>query len=290
MRPDRPDWARDFPADWIVPDWPVPSHVRAVFTTRAGQFNLGMHVGDDATRVQSNRNALDHLANARAVFNNQIHGWLVDRLRADSPNGQPFDASVTTERGTACTAMVADCAPLLFCLPRSGGAPAVVGAAHAGWRGLLGGTRLDAQYGVIEAILESFGHLVSESIGSSATERVAINWLNEVQVWIGPCIGPAEFEVGRDVQLAFCQSNPVDEAAFVPLATPLPAPGKFLADLGGLIRSRLIRAGIKPAQIFGNDSTPPWCTVTNPQRFYSHRRDTAQRTGTGRMAALIWLA
>jgi hypothetical protein len=86
--------------------------------------------------------------------------------------------------------------------------------------------------------------------------------------------------VGAEVKAAF-EAGQADAARFF-AAT---GNGKFLADLAGLARARLKALGI--AQIGGNDSTADWCTVANPSRFFSHRRDAG---ATGRMAACIWLA
>ena len=74
----------------------------------------------------------------------------------------------------------------------------------------------------------------------------------------------------------FC--TPAAQALFQPLAV-----GKWLADLPGLARLRLRAAGVQ--NLYGNDGSQPWCTVGNPQRFFSHRRDRV----SGRMAACIWL-
>ena len=108
----------------------------------------------------------------------------------------------------------------------------------------------------------------------------------DILAWLGPCIGPREFEVGRDVYDAFVRVDGAARQHFQPSAT---TPGKFLADLAGLARQRLLAAGVD--HIFGNDSSTAWCTVRNPERFYSHR--LAQRSGlqaTGRMAACVWLS
>lgn len=87
--------------------------------------------------------------------------------------------------------------------------------------------------------------------------------------------------VGAEVREAFCSHHPAALACFVPLGQ-----GKFLADLAGLARLRLRALGVK--QIYGNDSTAPWCTVGNASRFFSYRRDQLALGGSGRMAACIW--
>jgi copper oxidase (laccase) domain-containing protein len=97
----------------------------------------------------------------------------------------------------------------------------------------------------------------------------------EVQAWLGPCIGPRQFEVGEDVFEAF-------EASASPGRHPrfrLHGPGKWLADLAGLAQERLQAAGV--TRLSGS----AWCTVEDDSRFYSFRRDRV----TGRMVAAVWL-
>jgi copper oxidase (laccase) domain-containing protein len=96
--------------------------------------------------------------------------------------------------------------------------------------------------------------------------------------WLGPCIGPQAFEVGDEVRAAFVARR--QQAA--PLFEPH-TPGKWLADLPGLARQRLAALGV--TRIYGNDGSAGWCTVGNPSRFFSHRRDRV----SGRLAACIWL-
>ena len=105
--------------------------------------------------------------------------------------------------------------------------------------------------------------------------------------WLGPCIGPTAFEVGVEVRAAFCDVPGALGAAAARCFVARPdAPGKFLCDLAGLARLRLQAMGI--TAIYGNDSTEPWCTVTQASRFFSHRRDSATLGGSGRFAACIW--
>ena len=279
-------------ADWLVPDWPAPPGVWALCTTRMGgssqppydSLNLGTHVGDDPAAVQANRQTLQaalqaHAAAARAVFLNQVHGVGVVHLDAATPDGTEADACVTTAPGAVCTIMVADCLPVLFA-HRNG---RVVAAAHAGWRGLAGtGGR-----GVLESTFEDFealagGPAVSIAIKSGAI-AVAPAVAADTLAWLGPCIGPQAFEVGAEVRATFCDADVAAQSCFVPRAD---VPGKYLCDLAGLARLRLRALGI--TQIYGNDSTAPWCTVTNASRFFSHRRDAAVLGASGRFAACIW--
>ena len=266
--------------DWLIPDWPAPGGVRAVFTTRAGgvsavpfdSLNLGDHVGDLPASVAANRALLQRATGTQAVFLNQVHGARVQLLDAASPNGQPADACVTAQRKLACTIMVADCLPVLLTTQEGG----VVAAAHAGWRGLAGSSENSGQ-GVLESVYESFSALAQEVRAQTAIKTIA---------WLGPCIGPSAFEVGAEVKAAFEAVQPEAARLFVPIG-----PGKYLANLSALARLRLQALGI--TQIYGNDGSAPWCTVGNPSRFFSHRRDAGIPGNgfgtTGRMAACIWL-
>jgi hypothetical protein len=148
--------------------------------------------------------------------------------------------------------MVADCLPVLF-TDETGHR---VAAAHAGWRGLSAG--------VLERTLEAFA-------ADGGTRRV--------MAWLGPCIGPDAFEVGDEVRAAFEAGSPDARQCFKPSSTV----GKCMADLARLARQRLSAAGV--TQLHGNDSSDAWCTVHNPLRFFSHRRDRV----SGRFAACIWL-
>ena len=242
---------------FITPDWPAPANVRTLITTRRGgvsrgvyaSLNLGDHVSDDPLAVEKNRALVSHRIGARPLWLKQVHGTHVveaDNCLEADPNGAPeADASFTHRTGVACAVMTADCLPVLFC-DRAG---TVVGAAHAGWRGLLDG--------VLEATMGAMG--VPE---------------NELMAYLGPAIGPQAFEVGDEVRAAFVAWSRNAEDAFHP-----GNPGKWLANLYLLARQRLSARGV--AQIDGGDC----CTVTDAERFFSYRRDGQ----TGRMASLIWL-
>lgn len=243
--------------DWLQPDWPAPAGVRAVCTTRAGGvsqgawrgLNLGDHVGDDPAHVASNRAQLRAAIGAHAVFLQQVHGADVLALQPGTPDGAVADACTTTHTGLACTMMVADCLPVLFTDAQG----RRVAAAHAGWRGLAAG--------VLERSVDCF----------EGDRPIA---------WLGPCIGPQAFEVGDEVRAAFEAQSAEAAQCFRPTG----APGKWWADLPALARQRLRSAGV--AAVYGNDGSEAWCTVRNPLRFFSHRRDGV----SGRFAACIWRA
>ena len=253
---------------WCVPQWPAAANVKAVCTSRAGgvsispydALNLGLHVGDRAQDVLTNRSLLGDYLGAQPVFMDQVHGWsTLELTQSHRQAGVPprADACVTRETGLACTVMVADCLPVLMC----SGDGQLVAAAHAGWRGLLGQDGV----GVLESTVEGLRH--------AAPGYTHKDWL----VWLGPCIGPSAFEVGGEVRDAYAQSGESALKAFAPLGG-----GKWLADLAYLARDRLGRMGIE--QIYGNDGSPAWCTFSNPERYFSHRRDRV----SGRLAAAIW--
>jgi YfiH family protein len=252
-------------ADWLIPQWPAPASVRAVCTTRAGgvsaapyaSLNLGTHVGDDPQAVASNRQELSRAVAARPVFLQQVHGVDVVCLDAVTADGLMADGCVTAQRHLACTIMVADCLPVLM-TTLSG---EVVGAAHAGWRGLAGG--------VLEATLQQ---LWQQSSASAAAATAS-----ETLVWFGPCIGAQNFEVGAEVRAAFVAQQSQAQACFTSLGQD-----KFLADLQGLARQRLQALGV--SHIYGNDGSVDWCTVSQAPKYFSHRRDRV----SGRMAACVW--
>lgn len=266
--------------DWLVPDWPAPENVRAVFTTRLGgvsnipfdSMNLGDHVGDAKAHVDANRALLARATGVRSVFLAQVHGSEVAVLDTAVADGHQADACVTTRRQLACTIMVADCLPVLLCTEDG----SVVAAAHAGWRGLAGAGR----GGVLESI-----HACINTSYEPLRQQVRTLPTMKIIAWLGPCIGPTAFEVGREVKAAFETVQPEAAQCFTAIGA-----GKYLANLSGLARLRLQALGI--TQIYGNDGSAPWCTAGNASRFFSHRRDAG--TGgngfgtTGRMAAAIW--
>jgi polyphenol oxidase len=255
--------------DWLQPDWPAPATVKSLCTSRLGgvssppwhSLNLGTHVGDVSEAVQQNRHVLGEAVAARPVFLEQVHGAEVVQLTGHSQNGIRADGAFATQPGLACTIMVADCLPVLFCDMQG----RQVAAAHAGWRGLAG----TAGSGILEELYKRFSPLARTGYAQPAIEIIA---------WLGPCIGPQAFEVGADVRAAFVEHTAGDAVFFKEHSH-----GKWLADLPGLARRRLQSLGIRG--VYGNDGSVPWCTVSNPSRFFSHRRDRV----SGRFAACIWL-
>jgi polyphenol oxidase len=272
-------------ADWITPDWPAAASVRAVFTTRTGgasrspfdSFNLGDHVRDEPAAVDANRAHLSEVLGSRPVFLKQVHGRAVVGLSGNTADGTEADACIASEPGVACTIMVADCLPVLL----TNAAGSVVGAAHAGWRGLAGAGAALAGGGVLEALVEAFVARATDLEPKSARQDV----LGGAMAWLGPCIGPEAFEVGAEVRAAFMESQDGADQAFAEKGEG--APGKYLANLSMLAHARLRTLGIP--RIYGNDGSIRWCTVSQASAFFSHRRDAVRLGSTGRMAACIWL-
>jgi len=242
----------------IIPDWPAPPNVRTLQTTRLGGFslapydslNLGEHTGDDALRVAANRQSLNLFLPTEPLWLNQVHG--IEVVNAAHASCLPqADAAYAKIPNTVCAVLTADCLPVLLC----DDAGSVVGAAHAGWRGLAAG--------VIEATV-------------SAMQAPP----GQVMAWLGPAIGRQAFEVGDDVRTAFVAHDTNASAAFTPSPSSSQGEGgEYLADIYLLARQRLQALGI--TQIYGGG----YCTCSERERFFSYRRDG----NTGRMASMIWL-
>lgn len=239
----------------IKPQWPAPAHVRAVVTTRQGgvsrapydSFNLGDQVKDSAQSIIANRKRLSEYLELPSGPNwlSQVHGIKVVTLHSGTAIGIEADASVTSTKGIVCAVLTADCLSVLF-TDRDGNQ---IAAAHAGWRGLVAG--------VLEATLT----------------KMAID-PKRVLVWMGPAIGPQAFEVGPEVREKFISQHPASAVAFTPLIGD-----RWWMDIYELARQRLRRQGV--GDIFGGG----FCTYSDPERFFSYRRDGE----TGRMASLIWM-
>lgn len=245
--------------DWIIPDWPAPVRVKSLFTTRNGgvsgsagkvyaSMNLGAHVNDNPADVAHNRALLSAHLPMQPQWLKQVHG--IEPVRMEYPSAVILegDAAYCRQPGSVCAIMVADCLPVFLCDT----AGTVVAVAHAGWRGLAGG-------------------VIERTVAAMDTAR------GNLIAWLGPAIGPEYFEVGSDVYDAFVRHDPAAEEAFT--AIDRMHEKKWLADIFLLARQRLAENGV--TAIYGGGI----CTYSDPQRFYSYRRDGE----TGRMAALIWL-
>jgi YfiH family protein len=205
-----------------------------------GSFNLGLHVGDDERSVVQNRAHLAACFGREVYFPEQVHGVNVVHVGADSPV-ITADAVVTDQLHCPIGIMTADCLPVLFA------SQDLVGATHAGWRGLVSG--------VLERTLEEF------------TDPA------EVSVWLGPCIGRDAFEVGPEVVDAFVSKNSRWSRYFKSVSDS----DRSIADLQGIARDLLENHGV--VTITGLDA----CTYSDSTRWYSYRRSGT----TGRMASCI---
>jgi YfiH family protein len=206
--------------DLIRPEWPAPA--RALVTTAA--------TGDMSTPEARAR--LRALLPAEPRWLHQVHGARV--VDADRIAGlEKADAAVSRHSGVVCVVKIADCMPVLF----ADEAASVVGAAHAGWRGLAAG--------VLEATVDAMGARP-----------------DELYVWMGPAIGPRVYEVGEEVRAA------IGEPAAAFQAT---RPGHWLLDLYAVARARLERKGVR--RISGGR----YCTYSEQRFFSYRRDGDQRR-------------
>lgn len=241
--------------------WPG---VRTFCTTRAGglgtapfdTFNLGLGAGDAPEVVLANRQLLNRALPSEPAWLKQVHGVrVVDAddatIFASNLNAPEADASVTTCSERVLAVLTADCLSVVLSDDRG----LVLGAAHAGWKGLAAG--------VLEETLALMRLKQPKGTG----------W----RAWIGPGIGASAFQVGADVRDAFAV-----ELALQPdlcVIDPMVAE-RWRLDLAGLAQLRLHRMGVKEVEL------SQCCTVNNPKQFFSYRRDRQ----TGRMATVAWMA
>ena len=221
--------------------------VRHAFFTRQGgvstgvyaSLNVGIGSKDQPGHVQENRArcAAARGVELRALLTcYQIHSSIA--VIADAPFAErpEADGVVTTVAGLACGALSADCAPILLADAEA----RVVAAAHAGWKGALGG--------VIAATVEA---MLAQ--GARRDRIVAA---------VGPCIGQASYEVGADFEARFATEAPGSERFFAPGR----APDKRQFDLPGFVLGRLAEAGVEQAEWIRRD------TCAEEALFFSNRR------------------
>nr|WP_314442183.1 peptidoglycan editing factor PgeF [uncultured Sphingomonas sp.] len=219
-------------------------------------LNCGWGSGDErALIVENRRRAADAvLAGARIVSPYQVHGIQVLEAGDWSEDERPHaDALVTDRPGILLGILTADCAPLLFADREAG----VVGAAHAGWRGALGG--------VAEATIAAM-----ERLGAERTRIAAA---------IGPTIARASYEVDHAFPEPFLAADPGAERFFA----DGPA-GKPHFDLSAFLLHRLGEAGLRQVEALGLD------TYARAEDFFSFRRSThLGEPSYGRQLSLIGL-
>ena len=244
--------------------------VRHAFFTRQGgvsaglfaSLNVGRGSGDDPVAVAENRAraaaALGRTASQLSTCY-QIHSARPVVVGAPLGDARPEgDAVVTRTPGVLCGALAADCAPVLIADAQA----RVVAAVHAGWRGALAG--------VVEAAVAAMTTLGA----APARMRAAV----------GPCIGPASYEVGLEFEAAFTAADAANARFFAPGAQAETRAEKRLFDLPGFVLSRLAAAGVARAAWTGHD------TLTDEARFFSNRRATHRgERDYGRLLSAITL-
>ncbi len=244
---------------YITPNWPAPSNVCAVSTTRKNgnslspysSLNLGQHVGDDSQTVIKNRQLLANCIQlpSEPIWLQQVHSNTAMQINGMITPNLVADAAITTVPNCVCVVLTADCLPILICNQTG----TKVAAIHAGWRGLS------------KNIVENTIEMMNEDP-------------TKLYVWLGPAIGPEKFEVSDDVVQIFTNQTRLAKSSFHPIPNRA---GKYLANIYMLAKIRLNALGI--THVYGGD----FCTYLDEKNFYSYRRDQGL---TGRMATLIWLS
>ncbi len=235
------------------------------FFTRKGGASTGIFAGlncgpgssDDPQAVAENRTRVATALDVGPEYLRSVHQYHSDQVEIVStpvPQTRPkADAMVTAIPGIALGILTADCAPVLFSDPKA----RIVAAAHAGWKGAIGG--------ILEATLDAM-----ESLGASRANTTAI---------IGPTISQRAYEVGPEFLDRFLDEDPDHHRFF--------AGGqgdRVHFDLPGFALHRLREAGVGEAGWTGH------CTYTDPDRFYSYRRTThASEPDYGRLISAIRL-
>jgi hypothetical protein len=220
--------------------------VRHAFFTRAGgvsdgiyrSLNVGLGSKDDPRNVQENRRRCAAYFGAEAVVTAyQVHSDTALTAGGPWPGETPqADAVVSATPGVVCAALAADCAPILLADPQA----RIVAAAHAGWKGALGG--------VVEATVARMVELGAQR--------------SRLRAAVGPCIGPASYEVGLEFLERFVEANRAYEGFFAAGASP----DKRMFDLPAFVLGRLAVAGVGVSEWLGRD------TCAESEDFFSNRR------------------
>ncbi len=220
-------------------------------------LNVGLGSGDDRAAIAENRRraVTSVLPGAALVTVHQIHS--AEAVIATAPfadDARPHvDALVTDRPGLLLCILTADCAPVLLADVDAG----VVGAAHAGWKGALGG--------VTDATIAAM-----EKLGARRARIAAA---------IGPCIARASYEVDDGFRDRFCAADPANEFFFAD-----GRPGHHQFDIEAYVAARVAAAGVRTVEALGLD------TYANEDRFFSYRRATHRgEPDYGREIALIGL-
>jgi YfiH family protein len=220
-------------------------------------LNVGLGSSDDPQAIHTNRRLAVEavLPGAQLVTLHQVHSATATAVTAAFPDDRRphADALVTDRPGLLLGILTADCTPVLFADKDAG----VVGAAHAGWKGAIGG--------VIESTIAAM-----EKLGASRSNIAAA---------IGPTIARKSYEVDDGFVRRFAEADPENERFFSPGRA-----GHQQFDLEGYVVSRIAAAGVPRVQALGLD------TYSDPDRFFSYRRSTHRgEADYGRQIALIGL-
>ena len=213
-------------------------------------FNLALHVGDDAKRVQQHRMALlqefAEFGVDKVTWMTQTHSTICHTINEEIPfQALEGDGLVTQRKAHALMMMTADCLPVV--LGNVDGTE--IANLHAGWRGLANG-------------------IVENTIASMQSQPA---W-----AWLGAAISQSCFEIGEEVKFAFCSKYPELESAFKDSEKA----AKFYADLYAIARFILQQHGVEV--VLGGDQ----CSYQQAEEYFSYRRETK----TGRMATFVFMA
>lgn len=232
------------------------------FFTRAGGVSEGIYAGlnggqgskDTTEAVTENRKRItEHLDAEHLASVNQVHSPVCVHVTGPLTDRPQADAMATATPGIALAVLTADCTPVLFADRAAG----VIGAAHAGWKGALGG--------VLEATLDRMATLGARPETTTAA--------------IGPVISQRAYEVGPEFVERFLDDDP-DNARFFAQGQG----DRAMFDLPGYCRERLRTAGIGDVAWTGH------CTYSDEARFYSYRRSChREEPDYGRLVSAIRL-
>lgn len=207
-------------------------------------LNCGIGSNDDPDAVNENKaRVAEHFSVKpdKLITVSQIHSPDCLYVTEPFPERPEADAMVTDVAGLVLGVLTADCGPILFAGEKKDGSP-VVGGAHAGWGGALGG--------VLESTIKEMLNIGAE--------------METIRAAVGPCIGPASYEVSVGFEAPFLERDPEDERFFKSARKE----GHLMFDLPGYIASRLAQAGVRQVAITGHDTCP------DEERFFSYRRKT----------------
>jgi len=227
------------------------------FSSPYNDFNLGLHVGDNKKTVGNNRAYLSQLFDiaepgkehpkADIQWLEQVHGNSVAMISSYKSTPIIADAAITQNPDIALAIMTADCLPILI-TNQSG---TKIAAIHAGWRPLA-------------------ANIIERTINKMAEP------INQLHVWLGPCIGKNTFEVGEDVKASFISQNTAFKAMFI-LKETVNSTNKYYCDLAAIAKYKLRGLGVNHIKHLEH------CTFERKDEYFSYRRDHQ----TGRMASII---